>query len=86
MITEDKIRVYHKFDGDIDGFSRSGGCGDITDDDWRWLDRIFMRLHMVLSVDVSKEFKEITFREIRSMVDSEKTAQLLQTIANKKLA
>ncbi|MFC5049053.1 hypothetical protein ACFPK9_15850 [Rubritalea spongiae] len=85
MITVEKIKIYQRFRGDIDGFARAGAPDPITDDDWRWIDNILSRLHMIHNVSVSKDFKESTYIEIHKTVDSVGSAELLKSIAQHQL-
>jgi hypothetical protein len=52
MITPEKLRIYEKFRGDIDGFARGSKLSErefITDQDWRLIDEILQSLSIVQS-------------------------------------
>ena len=50
MITNEKLRIYRRYSGDVDGFARSGSLAErevISDADWRDLSSIVQRLATV---------------------------------------
>ena len=60
MITQEKLRIYEKFGGDIDGFQRGSRIGEresITDQDWRLIEEILQSLLIVESGLASADFE-----------------------------
>jgi len=59
MLTREKLRVYNRFGGDIDGWARAPKTDDtsgMTDDDWRLICELLQALHIVRSGQASPEF------------------------------
>lgn len=60
MISQEKLRIYERFKGDIDGFSRGSKASErdaITDADWRLIDELLQSLTIVRSGSASGEFE-----------------------------
>lgn len=71
MITREKIAVYEKFDGDIDGRARCGTKMDhelITDDEWFLISNLVQRLKVVENGLASSEFAEETHKILKTAV------------------
>ena len=51
MLTLDKLKMYRRFDGDIDGYSRSrvDDQSGITDEEWHAIDELRQALFLVQS-------------------------------------
>ena len=58
MLTVDKVKIYHRFDGDIDGYSRSRTVDQsgITDEDWRLIDELRQALFLIRSGRAALDF------------------------------
>jgi hypothetical protein len=59
-ITPEKLRIYEKFHGDIDGFARGGTLSEkqsITGEDWRFIDEILQSLVIVQAGLADPEFE-----------------------------
>ena len=60
MIAEEKIKIYQKYGGDIDGFSRGGENNEkklFEDNDWSLINNVFQDLEIVKKGLCSSEFK-----------------------------
>jgi hypothetical protein len=60
MITREKLRIYEKYDGDIDAWARASTLRDkssITDQDWHSIDQILQSLLIVQSGLASADFE-----------------------------
>jgi len=60
MITQDKLRIYEKFGGDIDDFQRRSKIDEresITGQDWRFIGEILQSLLIVQSGLASADFE-----------------------------
>jgi hypothetical protein len=82
VITAEKLRIYQRYNGDIDGFSRgriTTESSAITDDDWLGIDILLQRLRLEQSVLCAENFRAETQRLLSEQVaDAETTAQLKQ--------
>jgi hypothetical protein len=59
MLTLDKLKVYQRFDGDIDGWARAANVGDdsgITDGDWFLIDELRQGLALIATGQASQAF------------------------------
>jgi hypothetical protein len=64
MITEDKLRIFQRYGGDIDGWTRIGDAAEhraMSDSDWSEIEPLHHRLWLQQHQSVSGEF--ITQRE-----------------------
>lgn len=59
MITREKLRIYEKFGGDIDGWARTSQLSErsITDQDWHSIDEVLQSLLIVQSGLASADFE-----------------------------
>ena len=74
MITIEKIEIYKRFSGDIDGFSRIGSQKDkekINENDWSILDEFIQDLELIKKGLASEEFKEKTNEKINELVNND---------------
>lgn len=84
MITIDALRVYQRYEGDIDGFSRRKDPREmlaITDEDWRNISLLLQRLALEKNVPVAESFRAETSRLLAEQVVDEATVRLLREIA-----
>ncbi|MCB0740985.1 MAG: hypothetical protein R2796_07650 [Chitinophagaceae bacterium] len=85
MITEDKIKVYKRYDGDIDGWARSGSKKEksiMSDEDWYVIDGLIQDLSMVKKGLASSGFNENLNVKLKEMCDSDSTVNQLQKLAS----
>lgn len=61
MITEDKVKIYKRYNGDIDSWARSGSKKEksiIIDEDWYVIDGLIQDLSLVKKGLASSGFSE----------------------------
>lgn len=82
MITQDKLRIFEKFGGDIDGFARGSTINEresITDRDWRFIEEILQSLLIVQSGAASADFEaQVRARTIDAAQDEQVYERLFQ--------
>lgn len=86
MITRDKLKIYKKYSGDIDGWARVGKKSELeimSDDDWTLVDELLQNLELVEKGLASDSFKSQTLDKLNSACDSEKTKQELKSLIGK---
>jgi hypothetical protein len=74
MITIEKIKIYNKFGGDIDGFSRGGKTSEenlFDDNDWSLIDEFEQDIKLISDRLVSKEYREIALIKLNENCDLE---------------
>lgn len=72
-ITSEMLRVYLKYNGDIDMFARIGRKRErqlCEPNDWDVIDDFFQRLEMIEKGLCSAEFKKKTLAEIKKITDT----------------
>lgn len=85
MITEDKIKVFKRYDGDIDSWARSGSKKEksiMTDEDWYVIDGFIQDLSMVKKGLASSGFSENLNVKLKETCDSAYTVNQLQELAS----
>lgn len=73
MITEQKIKIYQKYGGDIDGFSRGGRKKEkllFENSEWSLIDSILQDLEMIKEGLCSIDFKERCEKLVHDNFDS----------------
>lgn len=83
MITQDKIKIYKKYDGDIDNWARTASKKDklvMDDDDWYIIDRLVQDLSLTKKELTSQDFIHKLSNKLKENCDSEETIQALKTI------
>jgi hypothetical protein len=82
MITADKLRIYEKFGGDIDGFVRASVISEresITDKDWHLIAEILQSLSIVRTGLASADFEaQVQQRTINVAPDEQVRTRLFQ--------
>jgi hypothetical protein len=83
VITSEQLRVYQKFDGDIDGWVRSTKANSPTmkDEDWTRIDTLLHRLRIVVSKQGSDDFCKQVLTEARDAADGEEVYEQLLKLA-----
>ena len=74
MITDDKLTVYQRFGGDIDGWARAAAPIEkalMTDEDWADISEILLRLAIVKSGHATDAYGAETRRLIAAKVEDE---------------
>jgi hypothetical protein len=84
MLTPEKLRIYRRFGGDIDGWARASGLGDssgMTDDDWSLIDELRQGLRIVSSGQASVEFASSVERRLLAATADDRTREQLRELA-----
>lgn len=84
VITVEKLRIYQRYKGDLDGFSRRRDpleMSIITDDDWIMIDILSQRLFLEQSVPCAESFRADTQRLLSEQVSDAVTAAQLKELA-----
>ncbi len=71
-ITVDKITIFKKYRGDIDGYARSGTAKEklvLSDKDFYLIDDLLQSMDMVKKGTASDEFKSKTIQRIKELTD-----------------
>ncbi|MCK7494656.1 MAG: hypothetical protein MZW92_28490 [Comamonadaceae bacterium] len=84
MLTFRKLQAYCRFDGDIDGWARSGGDADasgITDPDWLLIDELRQALWTVAQGLATPGFQTSTERRLLECTADDETRQAIRVLA-----
>ena len=87
MITEDKIKIFKRYNGDIDSWARSGSKKEqliINDDDWYMIEALVQDLFIVKERLSSLEFNNTLISKLKESCDGEETINHLKKLADKK--
>lgn len=74
MLTIEKIKIYNKFGGDIDGLSRGGKISEqnlFSDNDWSLIDEFEQDVKLISDRLVSKEYREKSLIKLNENCDLE---------------
>jgi hypothetical protein len=74
MLTIEKINIYNKFGGDIDGFSRGRKTSEenlFSDNDWSLIDEFEQDVKLISDRLVSKEYRENALIKLNKYCDLE---------------
>jgi len=82
MLTLDKVKMYRRFDGDIDGFARSSvdDSSGITDEDWHVIDELRQALFLVQSGQATPEFAASVEQRLSSVAADDATQRALRAL------
>lgn len=83
MVTQDKIKIYKRYNGDIDSWARSGSKKEkliMNDNDWYIIEGLIQNLSLVKKGMASLIFSNDLNNKIKESCDSEETIQVLQQI------
>ncbi len=86
MLTLAKLQTYERFGGDLDGYVRMRGHGDvdpsgITEADWTMIDRLRQALHLVASGRAAASFRLQTEQTFQAVTVDEPTREALRKLA-----
>jgi len=84
MLTLEKLEIYRRFAGDIDGWarhSRPHESSGMTDADWYLIDALRTALHIVASGSAPPRFAAAVERKLRLYVADERTRKVLRKLA-----
>ena len=74
MINKQKIEIFKKYGGDIDGFSRFGKKREkdiFSDEEWSVIDNVLQDLKMIKNGLCSTDYKNKTERTLNQQFDKE---------------
>lgn len=78
MITIDKVKIYKRFNGDVDGWARIGTKEEksvMNNDDWFLIEGFIQDLHLVKKRLASNTFMTSINERLKEHCDSEETIQ-----------
>lgn len=84
MITQDKIKIFKKYNGDIDSWSRSGSKKEkliMSDNDWYVIDGLIQDFSLVKKGLTALSFSDDLDYKLKENCDSEETIQALKAIS-----
>ncbi len=85
MITDEKLTVYRRYGGDIDGWVRAGTPTErslMSYEDWATIDELLHRIAIVKSGQAAISFEAETLRMIDGKVEDKRVAKrLLECLA-----
>ena len=85
MIKAEKIAIYRRFKGDIDGLARSGEKADVGDEEWWLIDELLSGLHIIASGMASPEFIERVEQKLLKHVSDEQARKELRRLSKKEI-
>jgi len=88
IITSEKLRIYERFHGDIDGFARGGKLGErlsITDEDWHLIDEILQSLVIVQAGRANPEFEASVRARLLGAAQDEQVFERLCQLAKSQI-
>lgn len=81
-ITSEEIRLYQRYDGDLDGLSRSADYDELKEAQWRILEDLRQRAVIVARGSASEAFRQAFESELAfHLADAEALAAFRQIIA-----
>lgn len=83
MLTLDKLNVYRRFDGDLDGWARIANGHDasgITDADWHLIEELRQGLALIAAGQASQAFMASFESRLRDATADEATRQALRAL------
>jgi hypothetical protein len=84
MINREKIKVYKKYDGDIDYWARNGSKKEkliISDKDWYVIDGLIQDFFLIKGGLTSSSFNDNFKNKLKEVCDSEDTIKTLETMS-----
>ena len=87
MITEDKIKIFERYDGNSDSWARNSSEKEkvvMTDDDWYIIESLIQDLFLVKNGLASLQFKDALNIKLKEKCDVEMTINQLKNLAEKK--
>ena len=84
MITQEKIKIYSSFQGDVDEWARIGSKKEkaiMNDGDWSLIDSLVQDMLLVKKGLASKEFSETLQRRLVENCDNPETINQLRKVA-----
>lgn len=87
MITQKKLRIYEKFNGDIDGFARGSSIDEqasITDQDWHLIDELQQGMTIIQSGAASAQFEAQIRQRLVDAAPDESVRERLRSLSKPK--
>ncbi len=87
MITEKKIKIFKRYDGNLDNWARSCSKKEqsaIDDDDWYVIDSLIQDLSLVSKGITSEGYNNTLNEKLRENCDSKETVSELKKMAEKR--
>ena len=84
MITLAKLAVWQRFDGDVDGWTRTRGRADtsgMSTGDWRTIDDLLLGQKLVAAGEASAEYAAALERRLAEVADGPETLAALRALA-----
>ena len=84
MITAKKITIYEEFNGDIDGWARSGTKEQhevINDEEWFLIDELVQDLRLIKNNLTSSDFQRKVYNKLRENCNNPETIKYLEKIS-----
>lgn len=84
MITIDKIKIYKRFNGDVDGWARIGTTevkSIMNDDDWFLIDGFIQDISLVKKCLASDSFMKSINERLKENCDTDETIQAIKELA-----
>lgn len=86
MVTKEKLEIYRRFGGDMDGWARLSLANEtqktiINVDDWSTIDNLLQNLILVEKGLVSDSFAKAVNEELQAKCDCEDTIRILKELA-----
>lgn len=78
MLTSEQVKLYAKFDGDIDAWARAGGDG-MSDEQWHRLDELVHKLLLVGSGEASPAMRSRVQSEVIAAVVDKHAQECLRS-------
>ena len=83
MLTLEKLKIYRRFGGDIDGWARASSPGEtsgMTDEDWSLIDELRQGMSIVSSGQASEDFAKSVERRLLASAADEWVRQELREL------
>lgn len=84
MITVDKIKIYKRFNGDVDGWARIGSKEEksiMNDEDWFLIEGFIQDINLVKKGLASDTFMNLINERLKEKCDSQETIQEIKELA-----
>lgn len=84
MITKTKLKIYQKYDGDVDGWARVSLHKknlEIEDDDWYLIKELVSGIRLIKTVKVADSFKNQIEEKLLQGCEDEEVINILRKMA-----
>ena len=85
MITKDKLKIYKRYNGDIDGWARSGSKQEktsIDDSDWYMIDQFIQDLKLIKKGLAAETYATDVYKKLNDNCDNIETLAQIQALSN----